>query len=113
MSRQSLSVSMLLAAGLGILLGCGKKPKPNVEVNGDPITLSTVPASATTDYVLFAHLNAKAIPEGSLFTELKQAIDKNGVAKMWDQVESEASNDIGFKPTELDSVTAVVAEVSP
>jgi|GEM_PF-1669035 len=115
MSRRYVCLSMSVAVGLGILFGCGKKPaqKPDVEGKGEPTPVATVPANANTEHVLFAHLSAKAIREGTLFAELKQAIDKNGVTKLWNQVESEASDEIGFKPTELDSVTVVVAEVSP
>ena len=55
-------------------------------------------------------MNVKAIRESSAFTELKQALAKNGAAKLWDEIVREETppEKLGFRPTDLDSVTFCV-----
>jgi hypothetical protein len=107
--------AMLALSCAGIVAGCGKKPAPAPNEEPKGISLTPPPASsgATSDYVLFARLDAKAIREGSLFTELKQAVEKNGITKMWDDGEAGMARELGFKPTDVNSVTVVVAEMPP
>jgi hypothetical protein len=103
-------VAMLALFSAGVVAGCGKKPA--VEPGGsEPAPAVLVPVRS--DYVLFAQLNAKAIREGALYTELKQAIEKNGVTKMWDDGEAGLAKELGFKPTDVNTVTVVIAETPP
>lgn len=107
--------AMLALSCAGIVAGCGKKPAPapNEEPKGTSLTPPPGSSGTTSDYVLFARLDAKAIREGSLFTELKQAVEKNGITKMWDDGEAGMARELGFKPTDVNSVTVVVAEMPP
>ena len=120
MPSRSLWLSLgVLSACLALLVGC-KKVQPTEKSNdgADPAPVAPVDTGATSgavssDYVLFAHLNAKAIREGAVFTDLKQAFAKEGATGLWDLIEAEESRDLGFRPTDLDSATICVTDVPP
>ncbi len=110
MSRRSFLPLLLLLACLAVLPACGKKKPADDGGGGDPVPAAgTPPAVVASDYVAFVRLDAKAIRENAIVTELKQAFAKspNGTA-VWDKLEEEFSKEMGFKPTEIDSVTACV-----
>jgi hypothetical protein len=114
MNRRSFLPLGALLACLVALPACGKKaPKDGDGPGGDPGPApGTPPAAVTSDFVAFVRLDAKAIRDNAVVTELKQAFGKsaNGTA-VWDKMETEAIKGLGVKPTEIDSVTACVADV--
>jgi prepilin-type processing-associated H-X9-DG protein len=73
----------------------------------------TPPARVSSDYVVFAKLNVKDVTDSPVFAELKQAFDKAGGTAEWDKAEREVSSEIGVKPTDIESVTALVTDVPP
>src|SRR5262249_19424239 len=101
MHRLSLSAALVLAVCFAVLPAVGgDPPKP-------------APAEVKSDYVLYAHLNVKAVRESAVFTELKEALAKNNAAKLIDELLSEESRQLGIQPFDLDSVTLVVPEIPP
>src|SRR5262245_56462144 len=73
----------------------------------------TIPETIKTDYSLFFHANVKAIRESPLVSEVKQTLAKEGLEKIWDEIESESTRGLGFKQTDLDSITVCVTEFPP
>ena len=110
MRRRSLLVCLgALVACLAILPGCKKK---KVDDGGDGGGGGAdAPAAVSSEYVVFARLDAKSVRDGALFAEVKQAITKADGTAEWDKVEGEASKEMGFKPTDIDTVTVCVTEV--
>ncbi|QJW97065.1 DUF1559 family PulG-like putative transporter [Frigoriglobus tundricola] len=107
MARRSLRHLLIPFACLVVLAGLFSKPAEG----DDP--KPQAPAAVSSDYVLFARLNTKEIREGALFTDLKRALAKEGVTKLWDKMEAQEARKLGFKATDLDSVTICVTEISP
>ncbi len=107
MPRRSLRRLLVPFACLVGLAGFFSKP-----AEGDDPKPSA-PAAVSSDYTLFAQLNAKEIREGALFTDLKRALAKEGVTKLWDEMEAQEGRKLGFTPTDLDSVTIAVTEIAP
>lgn len=111
-----LPFTVLLLASLTALPACNKKKKTN-ESGGDdnPVPAHVDPAPGSggeADYVLFAHLRAKDILNSAVFTEIKNAVAKEGATADWDELEGKVAKDMGgIKPTDVDSVTACVTEV--
>jgi Protein of unknown function (DUF1559) len=115
--RHRLSIiplAILLAACLAALPACKKKPPADTGggSGGDSTPGPSAPANVSTDLFVYAHLDAKSIRDSALFKEIKEAVDKAGGTEEWDKAEGEAVKEIGFKPTDLDSVTACVTEMS-
>ncbi len=106
--------AVLLVACLAVLPAC-KKNKPSSDSgSGDSTPGPTPSAVGSSEYVLFAHLNAKAIRDSAVFAEVKEAFAKAGGMAEWDQVERDVAGKIGgIKPTDVDSVTVCVTEVPP
>jgi prepilin-type processing-associated H-X9-DG protein len=106
--------AVLLLVSLAALPACNKKKKTE-DGGGTPEPRpEQVPAaaSANSDYVLFAHFRAKDIRDSAVFAEIKEALAKSGGQAEWDQIEKDAAKSIGgIKPTEIDSVTALVMDV--
>jgi len=109
---------VLVFASLAVLPACKKKrpvgdePPPSdsggpSSVPGDP------PTPVSSEYLLYAHLNAKDIRDSVLVTELKQAITKVNGVDLWNKVDSEAGQEIGVKLTDIESVTVCATEVPP
>lgn len=110
---------VLLLASLSALPACKKKknaepdnPNPAPPGMGPMPTPDASPAGSS-DYLLFTHLNAKSIRDSDLFADIKQAVTKVGGPDTWNKVEGDAVKEIGFKPSDLDSVTVVIPEVPP
>ncbi len=107
---------VLLLAGLTALPACKKKKKTN-ESGGDenpaPAHVDPAPGSSGgADYVLFAHLRARDLLNSAVFTEIKNAVAKEGANAEWDELEGNVAKELGgLKPTDIDSVTACVTEV--
>jgi hypothetical protein len=78
-----------------------------------PQAESTIPETIKTDYAFFFHANVKAIRESSLVVEVKQTLAKEGLEKIWDDLESKPTRELGFKLADLDSITVCVTEVPP
>ena len=111
MRRRSLLVCLgVLVACLAILPGCKKKKTDEGGGDGGGGGAGAPPA-VSSEYVVFARLDAKSIRDSALFAEVKQAITKADGTAVWDKVEGEASKEMGFKPTDLDTVTVCVTEV--
>lgn len=91
-------------AFLALASSCKKKETNNSggDPNGTPAT------NVSTDYLVFAHLNAKQLRGSPFFTEMKDAFAKEGEQKSWDELEKGIAEKIGMKPTQIDSVTVVV-----
>jgi hypothetical protein len=70
-----------------------------------------VPRAVSTDHILFARVDAKAIRESALVTEVKQALEKEGMPELWNKLESESSRDLGVAVTDLDSATFCMTEM--
>ena len=101
---------------LGVLFAClvavPAREKQD-DACADPAPVA-IPAAVSSDHFLFAHLKAKDIRDSALFAEVKQAVTKAGGAADWDKLEDQFSKnlELGMKPTEIDSVTACVTEIS-
>ena len=109
-----LTFAVLLLAGLAAVPACDKKQKTDDEKpNPAPAQVDPAPvAGGGSDYVLFAHLKAKDIRDSALFAEVKQALTKSGAQAEWDELEGNVAKQTGgIKPTDVDSVTAVVTDV--
>src|SRR5205814_672215 len=92
-----------LSATLAFVPACKKKKDDGGGGGGDPGPGSVVvPGSVSSDYFLYAHLNAKEIRDSAIFTEIKQAFEKAGGMSEWEKIEGEFQKDIGVKPTEID-----------
>jgi hypothetical protein len=110
---------VLLLACLTTLPACRKKKKPSEPDNPAPVEPmpgqgdGTPPAAASSDYLLFAHINVKSVRDSALFADVKQAVTKAGGADVWDKSEGDAVKEIGFKPSDLDSVTFCIPELPP
>ncbi len=63
------------------------------------------PGAVSSDYLLYAHINVKAIRASKLFTEIKQSVTKAGGPESWNKVEDDAVKEMGFRPSYLNSVT--------
>ncbi len=110
MPRRSLLVSLgVLVACLAVLPGCKKKKVDDSGGGGGGG--GGAGAAVSSDYVLFAQLKAKDIRDSALFAEVQQAITKAEGKAVWDKVEGEASKEMGFMPTDIDTVTVCVTEV--
>jgi hypothetical protein len=108
--RSPISTAVLLVAGLVALPAC-QKDKPGGGGEPEP---GPVPPAASSEYVLFARLNATDVLDNPLFAELQQAVEKAGGAAEWDKAEQDFAGEIGgIKPTEFESATLVVTEVLP
>ena len=102
---------ILLIACTTVLPACKKNSPGTGADNPNPGT--TPPAAVNSDYLFFAHLNAKDIRESQLVAEIKEAFVKAGGMAEWDRAESEVASVLGgVKPTEIDSVTLCVTEFS-
>jgi prepilin-type processing-associated H-X9-DG protein len=116
MSRRSLIAPFgVLFACLAVLTACSKKKSGGGggDDTAPPGPTPQAPGAVSSDYLLFAHLNAKQILTSQIFTEVKQAVAKAGGGAEWDRIEQEAAQELGgVKPTEIDSVTVCVAELS-
>ncbi len=89
-----------------------KKKQPGGGGEDQP-TPGGPPATVSSEGILFAHLRAKDIRESAIFSEVKQAITKAGMAADWDKFEQDAAKEMGgVKPTEIDSVTIYVPEIA-
>jgi prepilin-type processing-associated H-X9-DG protein len=110
-----LPLAVLLSAALMFLPACKKKNAggggdgPEPAAGPGPV----VPPSVSSGHLLYAHVNVKDIRDGAIFTEVKQAFAKAGGAVEWDKIEGQFSKEIGVKPTEIDSVTAMVVAFTP
>jgi hypothetical protein len=105
MRRLSLiPITVLLIACLAVL-PASEPPQP---------AGGAAPVAVKSDHVFYAHLNMKAVRDSALFTELKRAVAKAGGMDLWDKIEGEQARllALNFRPTELDSVTFCVPEVS-
>lgn len=108
-----LSPAILLGACLIVLPACKKKDSgggADVDLGGPP---PTPPAAVNSDYLFYAHLQAKDIRNSAIFTEIKNAVTKNNGTAEWDMIEQKAASEIGVKPTEIDSATICVTEIPP
>jgi prepilin-type processing-associated H-X9-DG protein len=110
---------VLLLACLTTLPACKKKKKDNDIQPADPNAIAgsgpgdgTSPpaAAASSDYLLFAHINVKSVRDSALFADVKQAVTKAGGTDVWNKTEGDAAKEMGFKPSDLDSVTVCVPE---
>jgi prepilin-type processing-associated H-X9-DG protein len=110
MARRRLLIppAVLLGACLAVLLGC--KPKPSGDGGDAPGGPTPAPAVASSDHLLFAQLNAKALRDSSLFGDVKQAFTRAGGPAEWDKIDSASVSEIGAKLTEIDTVTICVTE---
>lgn len=106
--RLSFASALAVAASLLLIPACGKKAPPGG--GSDPV----VPGSSVvaTEYLAFAHVNAKDIIGGELFASVKKAFGGPEGEKMWAEVEKKAVESIGVKPTDLSSLTAYVTELN-
>jgi prepilin-type processing-associated H-X9-DG protein len=111
-----LPFAVLLFVALAAVPACNKKKKTGDE-NSTPAPAQGNPgpgpvAGGGSDYVVFAHLRAKDIRESAIFTEFKQALAKSGGQAEWDELEGKMAKETGgIRPTDIDSVTAVVTDV--
>lgn len=96
-----------------VLPACKKKPPAGGDSTppGDPSVSGDPPAAISSDFLLYAHLNAKEIRDSALIAELKQAITKANGTDLWNKVDGEANQELGVKLTDIDSVTVCVTEV--
>jgi hypothetical protein len=108
---------LLLFACLTALPACKKKkpaepdnPNPAPGAGPGPMPGGAPPSSATSDYLLFAHVNVKAIRDSQLFADIKQAVTKAGGTDVWNKTEGDAVKEMGFKPSDLNSVTVFVPD---
>jgi len=103
-----------LLISLAALPACNKKKKTEdsgstPEPRPEQVLAAT---AASSDYVLFAHLRAKDIRDSTVFAEVKEALAKSGGQSEWDEIEKDAAKSMGgIKPTDIDSVTALVLDV--
>ena len=112
MPRRSLLVSLgVLVACLAVLPGCKKKKVD--DSGGDGGGGGGAGAAVSSDYVLFARLDAKSLRDGALFKEIKDAVAKSGGTADWDKTETEAGKEFGSKLTDIDTATMVVTEMPP
>ncbi len=95
---------LALAALITIATSCKKKGGDG----GPPIAPTT---TASTDHFLFARLNAKELRNSPIFAELKNAFVKQGELKVWDEFEKQIADQIGVRPSNLESVTVVMPEM--
>jgi hypothetical protein len=103
--------AILLIACTVVLPACKKNSPSTGEDNPNPGTAPS--AGVNSDYLFFAHLNAKDIRESKLVTEIKDAFVKAGGMAEWDRAEGEVASVLGgVKPTEIDSATVCVTEFS-
>jgi hypothetical protein len=113
-------IAVLLIACLVALPAC-KKKKP-ADDEGDPNAGPNtgpgagpgpgVPPATSSDHLLFFQLNAKAVRDSSLFSDIKQAFVQNGAGDEWDKKEAESVQELGFSAFDVTSVTACVSEFS-
>jgi prepilin-type processing-associated H-X9-DG protein len=112
MTRRLFVPLALLGVCLVVLPACRKK-KPAEDDGGGgaagPVAPGAPPA-VSTDYFVFARLNAKHITGSPLFADTKTAVAKNGGTADWDKMEDQMSRELGVKPTDVDTVTAVVTD---
>ena len=110
MPRRSLVVPLgILLTCLVLVPACKKKPPTSPDGTTEPGP-SAAPNAVSSDYVLFAQLKAKDIRTSAIFTEIKQAFTKAGGDADWDQIEGKLGQEIGIKPTDVDTVTVCVTE---
>ena len=116
--RRRFSLSLAgLVAGLALLVGCKKKPPADDTPNPPPPNTPGAPVAPTpggavsSDFLLFAHLNAKVLRDSDVVKELKDAFAKNGGTAMWEEIDSGPARDIGVKLTEVESVGVFVVDV--
>jgi prepilin-type processing-associated H-X9-DG protein len=115
MRRAMILPAVLLGACLAALPACKKKDSGGGgggDPAGDPAP-PAAPSAVSSDFVLYARLDAKAIRDSALVAEVKQAITKAGGTAEWDKIEGEAARDVGVKLTEIDSASVWVTEVPP
>ena len=105
---------ILLAACLAVLTACQKKPADGGGNAPDPAPGSNpAPPAVSADYPLFVHFDVKSVRDSAAHTELRTALAKHSVEKVFDELVREESRDLGFNPTKLDAITFCVTEVSP
>ncbi len=99
-----------VAACLVLLPACGKKAPP-VAPGGDPnVPAPGAPSGVASDYVVFAHLNAKDVIGGAQFAAIKKSFGPGDAEKMWELAEKQAVAAIGVQPGDLASLTVFVTE---
>ena len=110
MPRRSLWLPLgALFVCLVILAGCKKKRVDTGSEESDPApTPGATPTAVSSDAFVFAHVDVKSIRTGTLFTEIKQTVEKTGE---WNKFEEEALQNTGIKPTDIDSVDAFVFDI--
>ena len=113
MRRRSLLVCLgVLVACLAVLPGCKKKKVDDGGDGGGGLGGGGgAPAAVSSDYVLFARLDAKSLRDSALFKEVKDAVTKAGGTADWDKAETEGGKEIGVKLTDIDTATIVVTEM--
>ncbi|MBN9122453.1 MAG: hypothetical protein J0I06_25470, partial [Planctomycetes bacterium] len=103
--------ALLLGVCLVALPACKKKPTEDGGGGDGPAPgPSGPPAAVSSDYFLFAQLNAKSIRESALFSEVKQAVAKAGGMKEWEESEVKSAAETGVKWTEIDTATIAVTD---
>jgi prepilin-type processing-associated H-X9-DG protein len=101
-----LAGAIALVALVAFVPSCGKKGSGG---GGGPAVVQPV---ASTEHILFAHLDAKAILSSPLFREFLDAFANQGERKTFDEIEKEIAQNIGVKFTTVESATIVMPEMS-
>lgn len=98
--------TIALLALISLVPSCGKKQSSG---GGDPAVISTI---ASTDHLLFAHLDAKSLRNSPIVKEVMDAFANQGERKSFDEIEQELTREIGVKLTSIDAVTVVLTELN-
>jgi hypothetical protein len=85
----------------------------SAEGKNDKLDPVAIPTAVKSDYLLFVHLDAKAVRESALFADVKSGFTSAGGAAEWDQLWElfDRKFDLGISPVEIDSVTFCVTEL--
>lgn len=114
MSRRPFMIppALLLVASLIVLPACKKKPPAEDEGGGGGGGGPVVVAPATSsEYAVFAHLDAKQIYSNPLFADAKSAVAKSGGSGAWDKVDGDAGKEFGVKLTDIETATIAITEI--
>jgi hypothetical protein len=102
--------ALLLLVCMALLPACKKKGTEGTNPGGGPGGDGA--PSVSSEHVFFAHLKVKPILDSQLFADVKKAFAKEG-ADLWEKAEQEVAKELGgVKPTDIESITACVTEVS-
>ena len=115
--RRFIIVPVVLLLGcLAVLPACKKKKSDDTGKSGgtDPTpVVPHTPSGETGGYLAFVQFKAKDILDSALFKEVKDAFAKSGGTAMWDELEGKVAQETGgVKPTDIDTVTIYVTDIS-